>query len=180
MFQSEQLQNKWAPLLNYEGLDPIKDSHRRAVTAVLLENQERFLREQSSFDNGSLSMLMESPTNSGNAAGASGAFGGEQQATSVIGVRRKKYSIMAEMNEIISKLDKTHSERAMERLDSLRYEAKIHEYTVTVSLLKNKRPAGQLVDDIDYELDLPTGRLTQLVNGDLPKQYLRSFHERQF
>ena len=80
MFQSEQLQNKWAPLLNYEGLDPIKDSHRRAVTAVLLENQERFLREQSSFDNGSLSMLMESPTNSGNAAGASGAFGGSSSA----------------------------------------------------------------------------------------------------
>ena len=81
MFQSEQLQNKWAPLLNYEGLDPIKDSHRRAVTAVLLENQERFLREQSSFDNGSLSMLMESPTNSGNAAGASGAFGGGSSAS---------------------------------------------------------------------------------------------------
>jgi hypothetical protein len=80
MFQSEQLQNKWAPLLNYEGLDPIKDSHRRAVTAVLLENQERFLREQSSFDNGSLSMLMESPTNSGNASGASGGFGGDAAA----------------------------------------------------------------------------------------------------
>ena len=80
MFQSEQLQAKWAPLLNYEGLDPIKDSHRRAVTAVLLENQERFLREQSSFDNGSLSMLMEAPTNSGNAAGASGAFGGNSSA----------------------------------------------------------------------------------------------------
>jgi hypothetical protein len=62
MFQSEHLQEKWAPLLNYEGLDSIKDSHRRAVTAVLLENQEKFLREQSSFDNGSLSMLMESPT----------------------------------------------------------------------------------------------------------------------
>jgi hypothetical protein len=76
MFQSEHLQEKWAPLLNYEGLDSIKDSHRRAVTAVLLENQERFLREQSAFDNGSMSMLMESPTNSGNAAGASGGFGG--------------------------------------------------------------------------------------------------------
>jgi hypothetical protein len=76
MFQSEHLQEKWAPLLNYEGLDSIKDSHRRAVTAVLLENQERFLREQSAFDNGSMSMLMESPTNSGNAAGASGGFSG--------------------------------------------------------------------------------------------------------
>ena len=76
MFHSEQLQEKWAPLLNYEGLDSIKDSHRRAVTAVLLENQEKFLREQSAFDNGSMSMLMESPTNSGNAAGYQGGFGG--------------------------------------------------------------------------------------------------------
>jgi len=74
MFHSEHLQEKWAPLLDYEG--GIKDSHRRAVTAVLLENQERFLREQSAFDNGSMNMLMESPTNSGNAAGAGGAFGG--------------------------------------------------------------------------------------------------------
>jgi hypothetical protein len=80
MFQSEQLQEKWAPLLNYEGLDPIKDSHRRAVTAVLLENQERFLREESAFNNGSVGMLMESPTNSGNAAGASGGFGGSSAA----------------------------------------------------------------------------------------------------
>jgi hypothetical protein len=76
MFHSEQLQEKWAPLLNYEGLDQIKDSHRRAVTAVLLENQERFLREQAAFDNGSMSMLMEAPTNAGNAAGAQGGFGG--------------------------------------------------------------------------------------------------------
>jgi hypothetical protein len=63
MFHSEHLQEKWAPLLNYEGLDPIKDSHRRAVTAVLLENQEKFLREQSAFEQ-SGSFLTEAPTNS--------------------------------------------------------------------------------------------------------------------
>ena len=80
MFQSEHLQEKWAPLLNYEGLDSIKDSHRRAVTAVLLENQERFLREQSAFEHGSMHNLMESPTNSGNAAGTQGAFGGSAAA----------------------------------------------------------------------------------------------------
>jgi hypothetical protein len=78
MFHSEQLQAKWAPLLNYEGLDPIKDSHRRAVTAVLLENQEKFLREESAFSTGM--NLMESPTNSANAAGASGGFGGNATA----------------------------------------------------------------------------------------------------
>ena len=76
MFQSEHLQEKWAPLLDYQGLDPIKDSHRRAVTAVLLENQEKFCREQTAFNQGSMSMLMESPTNSGNAAGASTGFTG--------------------------------------------------------------------------------------------------------
>ena len=62
MFQSEQLQEKWAPLLDYEGMDPIKDNHRKAVTAVLLENQEKFLREQSAFESGT-SMLTEQPTN---------------------------------------------------------------------------------------------------------------------
>ena len=49
MFNQEHLQEKWAPLLDYEGLDPIKDSHRRMVTAVLLENQERALREEREF-----------------------------------------------------------------------------------------------------------------------------------
>ena len=80
MFHSEHLQEKWAPLLDYQGLDPIKDSHRRAVTAVLLENQERFLREEASFQNGNLSYLMESPTNSANAAGATGGFSGSAAA----------------------------------------------------------------------------------------------------
>jgi hypothetical protein len=79
MFMSEHLQEKWAPLLNYEGLDPIKDSHRRAVTAVLLENQEKFLREQNAFSS-SGSFLTETPTNSANAAGASGGFGADSAA----------------------------------------------------------------------------------------------------
>ena len=80
MFNSEQLQEKWAPLLDYQGLDSIRDSHRRAVTAVLLENQEKFLREEQSFQVGNLSNLMESPTNSANAAGSSGGFGGSAAA----------------------------------------------------------------------------------------------------
>jgi hypothetical protein len=55
MFNAEQLQEKWAPLLDYNGLGEIKDSHRRAVTAILLENQERSLREERDF-------LYETPT----------------------------------------------------------------------------------------------------------------------
>ena len=69
MFNAEQLQEKWSPLLDYEGLDKISDPHRRMVTAVLLENQEKFQTEERNF-------LMEAPTNIGNAAGASGGFGG--------------------------------------------------------------------------------------------------------
>ena len=49
MYNSEQLQEKWAPILDYDGLDPIKDAHRRSVTAILLENQEKELREESEF-----------------------------------------------------------------------------------------------------------------------------------
>ncbi|WJZ48394.1 major capsid protein [Synechococcus phage DSL-LC02] len=46
---NQNLQEKWAPLLDCEGLDHIKDPHRRAVTAQLLENQENFLREERGF-----------------------------------------------------------------------------------------------------------------------------------
>jgi len=73
MFHSEHLQEKWAPLLDYQGLDPIRDSHRRAVTAVLLENQEKFLREESAFNTGGITNLMEAPTNATGSYGAAGA-----------------------------------------------------------------------------------------------------------
>ena len=69
MFHSEQLQEKWAPLLNAEGADEIKDSHRRAVTAVLLENQEKFLREQQAFEGGTSMLTEAAPTNSSGTGG---------------------------------------------------------------------------------------------------------------
>ena len=79
MFQSESLQEKWKPLLEYEGLDPIKDNHRKAVTAVLLENQEKFLREEQQFGSG-LSLMETVPTNHANTAGAQGGFGASANA----------------------------------------------------------------------------------------------------
>ena len=71
MFNAEHLQEKWAPLLDYNGLGEIKDSHRRAVTAILLENQERALREERDF-------LYETPTvnTDPSASGAAGFSGG--------------------------------------------------------------------------------------------------------
>lgn len=39
MFLSEQLEKKWAPVLDLEGIPKITDKYRRAVTAIVLENQ---------------------------------------------------------------------------------------------------------------------------------------------
>ena len=79
MFNSEQLQEKWAPLLNYEGLGSIEDSHKRAVTATLLENQEKFLREQNAFSD-SGSFLTEQP-NVNTQTGANAGFSAGATAT---------------------------------------------------------------------------------------------------
>ena len=42
----ENLKNKWEPVLNCEGMAPIQDDYRRNVTAILLENQEKALKEE--------------------------------------------------------------------------------------------------------------------------------------
>ena len=66
MFNAEHLQEKWAPILDHDGLDPIKDSHRRAVTAILLENQEKAVQEEREF-------LSEQPTvNTGSTSSTAG------------------------------------------------------------------------------------------------------------
>ena len=49
MFQTEHLQEKWQPVLEHNDLNPIKDSYRKAVTTVILENQEKALREDRNF-----------------------------------------------------------------------------------------------------------------------------------
>ena len=53
------LMEKWAPVLNEESAGVIKDRHRKAVTAMVLENQEQALAEQA---------LTEGPTNAASAA----------------------------------------------------------------------------------------------------------------
>jgi hypothetical protein len=61
MFLSENLQQKWQAILEHPDLPAIKDSYKRAVTSVLLENQERSLREERS------AMFEAAPTNNINA-----------------------------------------------------------------------------------------------------------------
>ena len=45
MFQSESLQEKWSPILEHNDLPEIGDNYKKAVTAVILENQEKALAE---------------------------------------------------------------------------------------------------------------------------------------
>ena len=46
MYLTEQLEQKWSPVLDHEGAGKIKDSYRRAVTAIILENQEKAMAEE--------------------------------------------------------------------------------------------------------------------------------------
>ena len=58
MFNAENLQEKWAPVFNHDGLQDIKDPYRKSVTAILLETKRRALREERT-------VLNEAPTNVG-------------------------------------------------------------------------------------------------------------------
>ncbi len=111
---------------------------------------------------------------------SSGAYGGEQQATHIIGVRRKLFEIRAQIKSLEERIAapgrQASAEALMLALDGLRLDERIHQHTLTVNLVKNKRVGGKLVDDVDFEINHGTGRLTPLVNGDLPIQYrMREF-----
>ena len=58
MYLTENLQEKWQPVLEHPDLPKIGDSYKRAVTTVILENQEKAVREDASF------MTEAAPTNS--------------------------------------------------------------------------------------------------------------------
>ena len=56
MFLSETVQSKWKAIIEHPDLPEIKDNYKKQVTAIILENQERALREERS-------ALFETPAN---------------------------------------------------------------------------------------------------------------------
>jgi hypothetical protein len=58
MYLSETHEKKWQPVLEHADLPKIGDSYRRAVTATILENQERAMKEDNAF------LAEAAPTNS--------------------------------------------------------------------------------------------------------------------
>ena len=72
-FLNEELIAKWKPVLEHPDLAKITDTHKRNVTAVILENTEKAIREQAAFNPQSL--METSPTNSAGTGGFAGAGG---------------------------------------------------------------------------------------------------------
>ena len=71
----KQLMEKWAPVLEAEGLSPIKDAYRKECTAVLLENQEQAnIKERQA-------LFEAAPANAG---GAGIALGGAGASTNTV------------------------------------------------------------------------------------------------
>jgi hypothetical protein len=100
----------------------------------------------------------------------SGNYGGETVAMFQLGVWRKRNAIVAELADLESRVQRTAFTE--ERIEHLRHEYEIHRFTISVNLNKNKRPGGELVDEVDLEVQLDTGTLSPLY-GALPTQYRR-------
>ena len=100
---SNYLTEKWEPILGHQDLEEIKDPYRKAVTAQLLENQERYLREQSAMG-GPTGLLSENgfgyspniaggpPTQNSNPSGDAYPQGMQQPATAGPGDYAPGYS----------------------------------------------------------------------------------------
>jgi hypothetical protein len=86
---TKQLQEKWAPVLDAEEAGTIHDAHKRAVTAVVLENQEKaFAAERNE-----MGMLTEVAANAGHAPAGTGVKGWDPILISL--VRRATPNLLA-------------------------------------------------------------------------------------
>lgn len=75
MYLNEEIQQKWQPVLEHPDLDKITDPHKRSVTATILENTERALREAGNISRGSQSLFeANQPVNSVQAGDGSSAI----------------------------------------------------------------------------------------------------------
>ena len=74
---TENLQQKWQPVIEHPDLPEIKDPHKRAVVATLLENQEQSAREEAAGSGGYGAPTMLGEAAPTNAMGASSSTAGD-------------------------------------------------------------------------------------------------------
>ena len=65
----KKLVEKWSPILEHESFSPIKDAHKRSVTATILENTERALAETGDISANMTSLLSETHANDAGTGG---------------------------------------------------------------------------------------------------------------
>lgn len=113
---------------------------------------------------------------------SSGNHGGEQQATFVVGVRRKRqqYQTMIDDLELRIATSQKDTDKLRHMLNDAVYERDRHRNTVTFSLVKNKRPPGRLVEDTDFRLDPDTGRVERLGHDTGEPVSLAEYHQESF
>ena len=63
---SKVLQEKWAPVLDHSDLDPITDNYKKAVTSILLENQEKVIRQERQILSEAVPTMNTDPGGTGN------------------------------------------------------------------------------------------------------------------
>ena len=71
MYQTDELQKKWQPVLEHTDLPEIADAHKRSTVATLLENQERAAAEQSAQSGGAFAPSLLGEAAPANATGNS-------------------------------------------------------------------------------------------------------------
>jgi hypothetical protein len=85
---TQQLMEKWSPVLDHQDLPSIQDAHRRSTTAVLLENTERALREEKE-------TLMEAGSVVGDMSGTNGSISTKYDPVLIGLVRRAMPQLIA-------------------------------------------------------------------------------------
>ena len=71
MYQTDELQKKWQPVLEHADLPEIADAHKRSTVATLLENQERNAMEQAAQSGGAFRPSLLGEAAPANATGGS-------------------------------------------------------------------------------------------------------------
>ena len=100
MYLAEGLQQKWAPVLNHPDMPEIKDPYRKAVTAVLLENQEIAMAEQATAE-GRGSLMEASTSLTSLAPTASGTGGVQYQDPVLISMIRRAMPNLVAMTFVV-------------------------------------------------------------------------------
>lgn len=101
----------------------------------------------------------------------SGSYGGEQQATFMIVVRRKINFYVDRLKELEMKCANASNEKMIAKWEAEMYDIvhnhiPAHTNTVSSKLVKNKRPPMSLTKEIDFNIDPETGRLFIVGDGD--------------